>query len=44
MVEAGHRRLPEDMKEILDGPLTPEELRCAVDKGKKRRKHQEGMG
>jgi hypothetical protein len=35
MVEAGHRTLPEDMKEILDGPLTPEELRCAVDKRKK---------
>ena len=37
MVEAGHRRLPEDMKEILDGPLTAEELRCAVDKGEKKK-------
>jgi hypothetical protein len=35
MVEAGHRTLPEVMKKILDGRVTPEELRCAVDKGKK---------
>jgi hypothetical protein len=35
MVEAGHRTLLEVMKEILDGPLTPQELRCAVDKRKK---------
>ena len=37
MVEAGHLRLPEDMKEIPDGPLTSEELRCAVDKGEKKK-------
>jgi len=42
MLDAGHRRLPEDLKEILDGPLTTEELRLAVEKGGKKR--QAGMG
>jgi len=37
MMEAGHRRLLEDMKEILDKSLTSEELRCAVDKGEKKK-------
>jgi hypothetical protein len=33
MADAGHRRLSEDWKVILDGPLTTEELRHAVEKG-----------
>jgi len=44
MVDAGYRRLPEDLKEILDGPLTTEELRLAVEKeGKKKAPGRDGI-